>query len=301
MVEFSKSRCFCRRWYMTVQMTMIASWAKRKIIPAMIRPVTGRDTKGKGYFVKKHRYKKSNCRSILTFYLSHRSLTQSIDTNVLCIGFSIEYSFTAADWWLRLLLFTWESKFVGDLNRLNQKHIVMWILWLVGASSSSLDGCIDRYWSSFSTVWNDWSKLATKLFVIALNRLTCWHARCNQRSELYGLRWGELESIEVWEKNFSRIVALVDGAHDVVIGGTAACVNQRDLATIGAVHRNEFSHENLIRALLVHDLKFQCQGVADLGRLFHCTSVARCNLHDNIRWVDNDLFGQWRLNVACNT
>lgn len=53
--------------------------------------------KGKMVFCQKTSLQEVELSINSNFYLSHRSLTQSIDTNVLCIGFSIEYSFTAAD------------------------------------------------------------------------------------------------------------------------------------------------------------------------------------------------------------
>jgi len=82
-----------------------------------------------------------------------------------------------------------ETKFVCDVDGLYKQHI------FTGAWSSSVIAGGSA--SAAATVRLYRPKLARWVLLIALHRLARRHAGCHEGTELYNLRWRELEGVEV--------------------------------------------------------------------------------------------------------
>lgn len=92
---------------------------------------------------------------------------------------------------VRRLAVVLESELVRDLDRLHEQQV------LAGLGAG-------RATATTLPVRNHGAQLAGRLLLIALNRLAGGHARCDQGPELYHLRAGEFEGVEVRKENLKQ-------------------------------------------------------------------------------------------------
>lgn len=152
----------------------------------------------------------------------------------------------------------WGLVLVDDLDSLDDEHF---LLSGVAATARQRVGA-----ALAAAVRVGQTRFAAVVGDLALDGLAGRQTGSDQAAELHLVRGGELESVEVGDENFGAVDRLVDDAHDLVIGRTAALVDQQDLVVVDAVERHQVSHEDLVRAVLVDDLEAQVERIADLRR-----------------------------------
>jgi len=144
---------------------------------------------------------------------------------------------------------------VGDADRLNDEEIVGVVMSGTVTAPPTLT---ERF---------NLALIAQIVLDVALHGLAAGQARSDERFKLDNVRVGEFESVEWCTQYFGGAIESIDRSHNVLIGGTAEGIDQKDFAIVSAVGCNQFTHENRIRRICFLNFKEQTERVADLSRV----------------------------------
>jgi hypothetical protein len=86
-----------------------------------------------------------------------------------------------------------------------------------------------------------------------------------------------------------------------VVRGATVRIDQNDLARIHTVHRHQLPDEDLVRAVLVHDLETEGQRITHLGGGHDIAAAAVGDLHGHVGRVHGHLLGKGGLDVPVDS